>query len=121
MWPLELRCNGRLCDLNNPKFDAMPTVQRWLRNAEAARAALGPFKAEDAGPETVRELAQQNVLLQLAHLRTHPAVVGALAAGEIALQGWFYDIGTGQVVVIDEQTRKERTVRDVLGDLGVTV
>lgn len=77
---------GALCDLNNPKFDTMPTVQRWLRNAEAARAALGPFKAEDAGPETVRELAQQNVLLQLAHLRTHPAVVGALAAGEIALQ-----------------------------------
>jgi len=32
-----------------------------------------------------------------------------------------YDIGTGQVVVIDEQSRKERTVRDVLGDLGITV
>lgn len=108
-----------LCDLSSPKFDTMPTVRLWLRNAEAARAAVGPLKAEDMGPETVRELAEQNVLLQLAHLRTHPAVVGALARGELALQGWFYDIGNGQIVVLDEQQRKTRTVREVLEELSV--
>lgn len=108
---------GALCDLNNPKFETMPTVKRWLQNAEAARASVGKLKIEDAGPEVVRELAEQNVLLQLTHLRTHPAVVGALARGEIALQGWFYDIGSGQISIIDEMTRKIRSVSDVLSDL----
>ncbi|AOX18155.1 carbonic anhydrase [Kozakia baliensis] len=106
-----------LCDLSSPKFDTMPTVRRWLRNAEAARATLGPLEAKDMGPETVRELAEQNVLLQLAHLRTHPAVVGALSRGELALQGWFYEIGTGQIVILDEQTRKTRSVDEALAEL----
>ncbi|UYH51926.1 carbonic anhydrase [Candidatus Kirkpatrickella diaphorinae] len=106
-----------LCDLSSSKFDEMPTIRRWLQNAEAARAAVIGLKAEDAGPDTVRELAEQNVLLQLAHLRTHPAVVRALSLGEATLQGWFYDIGTGQVIILDEQTRKTRPVKELLDEL----
>ncbi|AQS88330.1 carbonic anhydrase [Neoasaia chiangmaiensis NBRC 101099] len=103
-----------LCDLSSKKFDSMPTVRRWLRAAEAARATFGPLQAEDVGPETIRSLAEQNVLLQLTHLRTHPAVVGALARGELALQGWFYDIATGKITVLDEATRKSYSVDEAI-------
>jgi carbonic anhydrase len=44
----------------------------------------------------------ENVRLQLAHLRTHPAVAAARANDAIALQGWVYDIGDGKVSVLDE-------------------
>ncbi|EHH69186.1 carbonic anhydrase [Gluconobacter morbifer] len=106
-----------LMDLNAPKLASLPTVRSWLRHAEAARAALGNLKAEDAGPEEIRSLAEYNVLLQLAHLRTHPAVVRALAQNELKLQGWFYDIPKGEILVLDEQTRKARPVGDVLKEL----
>jgi carbonic anhydrase len=43
-------------------LDKMPTVRSWLRNAEAARAAtMNTLHSEDAGPATVRCLAEQNV------------------------------------------------------------
>ncbi len=99
-------------------LDKMPTVRRWLRNAEAARAAaLNTFRSEDAGPATVRCLAEQNVLLQLAHLRTHPAVAAGLARNMLFLQGWFYDIGTGEISVLDEQTRKSVPISGVIEKL----
>ncbi|GAN60436.1 carbonic anhydrase [Acetobacter cibinongensis] len=95
-------------------LDKMPTVASWLRNAEAARASLGDFNAEDAGPATVRSLSEQNVLLQIAHLRTHPAVAAGLARGTLYLQGWFYDIGSGVISILDEQSRKTVSIADTI-------
>ncbi|GAN65495.1 carbonic anhydrase [Acetobacter orientalis] len=101
-------------------LDKMPTVASWLRNAEAARAALGDFSAEDAGPATVRSLSEQNVLLQIAHLRTHPAVAAGLARGTLFLQGWFYDIGSGEISILDEQTRTTVSIADSIANLEAT-
>ncbi|QEO18503.1 carbonic anhydrase [Acetobacter vaccinii] len=107
-----------LLDPEKAGLDSMPTVRSWLRNAEAARAtALSTLKAEDAGPATVRCLAEQNVILQLAHLRTHPAVAAGLASGTLFLQGWFYDIGSGEITILDEQTRKSTSVNDIIKTL----
>ena len=104
-----------LLDPEKAGLDKMPTVRSWRRNAEAARAAtLNTFRSDDAGPATVRCLAEQNVLLQLAHLRTHPAVAAGLARNTLFLQGWFYDIGTGEVSVLDEQTRTSVPINNVI-------
>ena len=107
-----------LLDPEKAGLDSMPTVRSWLRNAEAARAtALSTLKAEDAGPATVRCLAEQNVILQLAHLRTHPAVAAGLASGTLFLQGWFYDLGSREITLLAEQTRKSPPVNDLLHPL----
>ncbi|GAB3594606.1 carbonic anhydrase [Acetobacter peroxydans] len=104
-----------LLDPEKSGLDTMPTVKSWLRNAEAARAAtLTAFRADDAGPATVRCIAEQNVLLQLAHLRTHPAVVARLAGRTLFLQGWFYDIGSGEITILDEQTRTSVPIDTVI-------
>lgn len=99
------------------KLEATPMVKAWLRNADAAKAVTDVLSAEDAGPSVVRNLSEQNVLLQLAHLRTHPSVAAALARNEIIIQGWFYDIGTGEVLILDENTRHSIHVRDALAIL----
>ncbi|MXV36114.1 MULTISPECIES: carbonic anhydrase [unclassified Saccharibacter] len=106
-----------LLDLESPKLKTMPTVRRWLRNSEAAYASMNGLKAEDAGPKEMQSLAEANVLLQLTHLRTHPIVAGALARNELNIQGWFYDIQNGKILVLDEQTRKARPVEDVVAEL----
>ncbi|MCH4022972.1 MAG: carbonic anhydrase [Acetobacter sp.] len=111
---------GAMTALMNPDPNAlakMPTVQKWLRNAEAARAVAKTMCAEDAGPAAVRSLSEQNVLLQLAHLRTHPSVAAALARKEIILLGWFYDIGTGEVQVLDEQQRHTISIEEAIARL----
>ena len=55
-------------------------------------------------------LIEQNVLLQLQHLRTHPAVAAALAKGTTELHGWVYDIKTGEVEAWDEAEGRFITV-----------
>ena len=80
--------------------DEMPTVHAWLRNAEAARSVVQARKLEEE--KVVQAMVEENIRLQLTHLRTHPAVAGRLAQKQLQVQGWVYDIGHGQVSVFDE-------------------
>ena len=92
---------GAMKGLLNPDSTRdMPTVEAWLRNAQAAKSAVFARKLD--GPATMQALIEENVRLQLAHLRTHPAVAAARANDEITLQGWVYDIGDGTISVLDQ-------------------
>jgi len=75
----------------------LPHVRKWLGYAQGATgitAALGG----NLGPEAkMRMLPEQNVILQLQHLKTHQAVAVALAHKSFGLHGWAYDIKTGEV------------------------
>jgi carbonic anhydrase len=96
---------GAMKGLLNPESTRdLPTVEAWLRNAQAARSAVFARKLE--GAEAMQAVIEENVRLQLTHLRTHPAVAAALANGTIALQGWVYGIGDGKVAVLDEDSLK---------------
>ncbi len=93
---------GAMKGLLHPEsLTQLPTVSAWLKNAETA---LSIVKARETTPDeqaTLRELIEQNVLLQVNHLRTHPSVAGRLAQGKLGVHGWVYDIGPGQVNVHD--------------------
>jgi carbonic anhydrase len=63
--------------------------------------------SKSSGPAAVDELDQvteQNVLLQLQHLSTHPTVAAGIRSNEITLHGWVYDIESGQVNAWDQAT-----------------
>ena len=90
---------GAMKGLLHPKaVEKMPTVQRWLRNADAALSVTNSLAEHDEKPsELMRRVTEENVLLQLQHLRTHPSVAGAMAREELTISGWVYDIGRGEV------------------------
>ncbi|TGD92121.1 carbonic anhydrase [Methylobacterium nonmethylotrophicum] len=82
--------------------DTMPNVAAWLRHGEAARKIVCDAYPDDIDDRRrLHALAMENVLAQLNHLRTHPAVASALAAGELTLHGWFFEIETGHLLVYD--------------------
>ena len=83
---------------------AMPNVAAWLRHGAAATHVVDSCCPELEGAERVRALALENVIAQLAHLRTHPSVASAIAKGEMALHGWFVDIAAGLVLGLDAET-----------------
>jgi carbonic anhydrase len=86
--------------------DSMPTVKSWLRNAQAALSVADSLgKPDDTRSERLRRLTEENVLLQLQHLRTHPSVAGAMARGQLTISGWVYDIGTGEVRISENGER----------------
>jgi carbonic anhydrase len=101
-------CGAMKAMLKPESTDKMPTVRRWLRNAEAALSVTREIAPE---ANMLPQLTEQNVLMQMTHAKTHPAVAGAMARGELTVGGWVYDIARGDVRIFDEQKNKfESTV-----------
>ena len=98
-------------------LDDMPTVKSWLRNADAAKRVASTL---DDGPPSLKTMTEQNVLLQMQHLRTHPSVAGAMARGALTVSGWVYDIARGDVRIFDENQGKFVSLRDQTASLMET-
>src|SRR5215471_11746927 len=99
-------CGAMKALLHPESLESMATVKRWMRNAEAAMSVADSLSEKDEKPsERLRRLTEENVLLQVQHLRTHPSVAGAVAREELTLSGWVYDIGTGEVRISEDGNR----------------
>ena len=92
--------------LHPEKVTQLPIVKSWLRHGDAALSIVRDRKTAQDEHSALEELIEENVLLQLHHLRTHPSVAGRLAQGALLLSGWVYDIGHGTVHIYDEIQRK---------------
>jgi len=57
-------------------------------------------------------LTEENVVAQLDHLRTHPSVASRLAAGQLFIHGWVYDIESCQIKAYDSETGEFRQIGD---------
>jgi carbonic anhydrase len=99
-------CGAMKALLDPASLESMATVKRWMRNAEAALSVADSLGEPDEKPSTrLKRLTEENVLLQIQHLRTHPSVAGAVAREELTLSGWVYDIGTGEVRISENGDR----------------
>src|SRR5262249_50736750 len=96
-------CGAIIGLLHPDKLAELPMVRSWLRNSDAALTVVRKRKTAIDENSTVEELIEENVILQLHHLRTHPSVAGQLAQGALALSGWVYDIGHGTVRIYHEE------------------
>jgi len=87
---------GGLLDL--PQLEKLPAVRSWLNHAESTHRIIEENYAHITDP-TARLTAtvEENVLVQLENLRTHPTVAAALARKALNLHGWVYKFETGQV------------------------
>ncbi|MGW0329368.1 carbonic anhydrase [Nocardia sp. NPDC003183] len=79
---------------------ARPSVVRMSGGRPAP--VLDPTPAEDSG-SIVDELSKYNVVQQIEHLRTYPAVVAAERAGRLRLAGMYFEIATARMHLIDQR------------------
>ena len=103
-------CGAMKAMLHPEAVASMPTVRNWLRHADTALSIVKARAAEQNENVTLSQLIDENVLLQLNHLRTHPSVAGKLATGKLALYGWVYDIGAGIVRMYDSAAQKFESI-----------
>jgi carbonic anhydrase len=97
-------CGAMKAVANPAGLEKMPNVAAWLKHSCAAEQVVNESYPELDNGDRVRAVSLENVVAQLAHLRTHPSVAAAIARGELALHGWFFDIGAGEVLALDGQT-----------------
>lgn len=96
-------CGAMKGAMNPDGLDDFPHVKEWLGFARAAALVTKRKGAALDDKDKLDMLIRENVLLQLAHLKTHPYVALQLAAGETELHGWVYDIRSGEVLAYDER------------------
>jgi carbonic anhydrase len=98
-------CGAMKGALNPEGLDSLPHVKEWLGYSRAAVEVVKEIAPDADAEERMRLLLEQNVILQLQHLRTHPSVAARLARGDLQLHGWVYDIRTGGVNAYDEERK----------------
>jgi carbonic anhydrase len=78
----------------------LPAVASWLRHADAAKA-INESREHRSPAEKLDSMVRENVLAQLANLRTHPSVAVGLANNALNLNGWVFDIEHGTMFAYD--------------------
>lgn len=81
-------------------LDHMPAVRNWLRYADSAKV-VNEAREHQNERARVDSMVRENVIAQLANIKTHPSVRLALEQGRLALHGWVYDIETGSIDAFD--------------------
>ncbi|MES2157614.1 MAG: carbonic anhydrase [Pseudomonadota bacterium] len=106
-------CGAMKALSTNADLTKMPNVAAWLRHSHAAQQVCSESYSDDlSDSEKLRNMALENVVVQLAHLRTHPSVASGIARGDIALHGWYVDIHAGQVLGLDGDTGRFLPLRE---------
>ncbi|MDX6770550.1 MAG: carbonic anhydrase [Elusimicrobiota bacterium] len=107
---------GAIKGLLHPEgLDAMPAVKSWLGHAEATRRIIQEKYPDRTGTSQLTTAVEENVLVQLENLRTHPAVAARLSTGKLKLHGWVYKIETGEVFSFDPATHEFQLVTEASG------
>ena len=79
----------------------LPAVKTWLLQAEATRRVVRDNYSHLTGDALYVATTQENVRIQLNHLKTHPLVAARLRSKSLELHGWVYSIETGDVWTYD--------------------
>jgi carbonic anhydrase len=86
-----------------PTISRTPLVSNWLRHADATLEIIREHYQHLQGPALVNAAAEENVLVQLEHLRTLPAVASRISTGRVRLHGWMYKIESGEVFYYESE------------------
>ena len=106
---------GGLLDLDH--LDALPMVKSYLMPEPAADRVREQFP--DATEDSLlNKTIQENVLVQLENLRTHPCVTEAIEAGKLTLHGWVYQFETGDVYVHQAEPAGFVSIREDAGEFA---
>jgi carbonic anhydrase len=116
-------CGAMKGAMNPEGLDQLPHVREWLGYSKAAVDVVAELAPDASDEERMKLLLEQNVILQLQHLRTHPSVARRLAKGDLKLHGWVYDIKSGDVHAYDETANafvrvEERYAEEVAKAVG---
>lgn len=94
-------CGAMSGVLNPPSVDGLPSVSTWLEHSAPTRDLIRTNYAHLDESATHATAVQENVLLQVEHLRTHPMIEQALIDDRVNLHAWVYVFETAEVLAFN--------------------
>jgi carbonic anhydrase len=105
-------CGAMAAVCHPEKVAELPAVASWLQHAEATRRVLKQNYKGLSDDDLLETAVEENVLVQIENLRTHPAVMSRLMRGQLTLHAWVYDIEHGDVHAFDPEKGQFVPVRE---------
>lgn len=97
-------CGAMKALLKPDLVERMPAMQNWLLNAQTTKRIISDHYKHLEGDDLLMATIEENVLMQLEHLKTHPAVASKLSRNEIRLHAWVYKFETGMIFKYDSES-----------------
>ena len=105
-------CCGAMAALaKGADLSQLPATAAWLQYAEATRQRHAGREKEGRGG--VDGFVEENVLVQVQNLKTHPAVSTALKEGRLLISGWVYDFRDGDIRIYSLSRENFISVREL--------
>lgn len=93
---------GAMKGLMTPHVETLlPSTAAWLSHAKPALEHLHEHHPEliSSPALALKYLTQDNILLQIEHIKTHPAAAQRLAEGKLKIHGWYYEFEKGEIYI----------------------
>ncbi len=88
------------------KLTTMPTVAAWLDHAATTKKLIDDHYHDSTDEEKLNAAVEENVLVQLDNIRTHPSVASAIKNDQITLHGWIYEFEHGKIRNYDTNSQQ---------------
>lgn len=106
-------CGAMGALLDPDSLSELPAVRSFLAFAESTQRIIKENYAHITDPKARQTASvEENVLVQLENLRTHPCVAAGLNRGDLKLHGWVYKFETGRVFGYDPESGQFHPVEE---------
>jgi carbonic anhydrase len=107
-------CGALKAILDPESVDNFPAVKEFLVHADATARIIKENYSHITDPQARLTAAiEQNVLVQMENLQTHPCVAAAMMRGDLKIHGWVYKFESGQVYAYDPDHGQFLTIEEV--------
>lgn len=89
--------------LEEEQLTHLPYTKDYLKPLKLVREKMEQEASNESPAAKARLMEQLNVVEQMNHLKEFPFIKKRMEKGELEIEGWRYDIGTGEIAVYDEQ------------------
>ena len=83
----------------------LPHVDEWLKNIVPAKSSAMLEVHHDSSKNIFELTEKHNIVVSLQRLMEYPYIQNRLIKDKISLEGWWFDIGTGNVETYNFSTR----------------
>lgn len=90
-------CGAMDALLRRNELNQLPAVVSWLHYAETTLRIMQTSYTDLDDARRVDVTIEQNVLMQVDNMKTHPSVAARLISKDLSIFAWVYEIGTGDV------------------------
>lgn len=117
-------CGHSLCGaidalLDPSKTERLPNVRSWLAHAHETKQIVDTSYPGLSESALVSVAVQENVLVQIEHLKKMPCVAERIAAGTLGLHAWVYRIESGDVFAYDPNAGQYVHLNEEVARAGV--